>query len=270
MTVGLLILFVVLLLSISGITYYCSRHPSHAHTWEFGQEVMPRITIQDGVATIENARDFEWHAPMSGNERYLTSTFPLEHITTVDVLVSHFSTIDTIAHVFFSFGFIDGTHLCISLEARRRLGQTYSPWWGLFRRFHTIWVVATERDMLGVRIRFRNERVYLYETHASPEVARELFVRMSESINAVYTQPRFYNTALHNCIGELARHLEQADAVRVRKMHALILPGTFTQELHRLGFIRGEGSFEETRIQARKNADSINTEGLNRVHTRDI
>ena len=106
---------------------------------------------------------------------------------------------DTIAHVFVSFAFADGRTLAVSAETRRAAGQAYSTMGGFFRNYELIYVIADERDVIGVRTNLRHERVYLYRLQAPPEAARRLLLSYLEKVDALAKTPEFYNTVADNC-----------------------------------------------------------------------
>ena len=78
-----------------------------------------------------------------------------------------------IAHTIMSWSFADGPALAISIETRKEKGESYSALLGFFRQYELYYVVARERDVIGVRDRFRGEHTYLYRLSAPPELARD-------------------------------------------------------------------------------------------------
>ena len=82
------------------------------------------------------------------------------------------------------------------------MGEPYSTVLGFFRRYELVYVVADERDLIGVRTNVRAdppEDVYLYHVKAPQEAVRRLFLEYLHQINELRTQPEFYNTATTNC-----------------------------------------------------------------------
>ncbi|HEY2124697.1 MAG TPA: DUF4105 domain-containing protein, partial [Chthoniobacterales bacterium] len=67
------------------------------------------------------------------------------------------------------------------------------------RQFTLIYIVSDERDVIRLRTNYRNEDIYLYHTTASPDRARGRFLEYVRSINALRTQPRWYNAITTNC-----------------------------------------------------------------------
>ena len=50
-----------------------------------------------------------------------------------------------------SFGFAGKDYLAVSIETRKEKGESYSTLAGFFRQYELYYVVADERDVIGVR-----------------------------------------------------------------------------------------------------------------------
>lgn len=222
-------------------------HPSHDRTWETGHEALPYIAEENGQITITNFRHFKWTGPFEATINYTSRSFPLEEITGVSVLISHFSEFEGMAHIFLSFELASGTPIVVSLETRREMGEKFSPVLGILRQFEIIYVVGDEQDLVGVRTDHRDERVYLYPTKATPEQAQKLFSGLAEKINTVYQKPQMYNTLLRNCTNEITREVEQMSELDFPLTWKTILPGYFDEILYEMGIIDTALQFEETK-----------------------
>jgi hypothetical protein len=122
----------------------------------------------------------------------------LSQITGIDLAIDYWGS-PWIAHPIVSFQFADAPPLCFSIETRKTVGQTYSTIGGLYRQFALIYLVADERDVIRLRTNYRHEDIYLYHLTAPPNRARERFVEYVHSLNALRTQPRWYNAITTNC-----------------------------------------------------------------------
>jgi hypothetical protein len=111
--------------------------------------------------------------------------------------------------MFLSFGFADGRHLAVSVETRRRRGQTYSAVAGFCRHYQLIFVIADERDLIGVRTDIRRERVYLYKLRTTPEERKRLFGGYMDRATALAEHPEFYNTITNNCTSNIVRIIDR-------------------------------------------------------------
>lgn len=242
------LLSLFLLIFVAWLILIIIFRPSHDRTWEFGQEKLPHFIEQDdGTLVIENFRNFDWYDDGSGKLRYETRTIDPQEIETADVFISHFDDFEGLAHIFISFGTTNNKHIVVSLETRREADEEFSPILGMLRQFEIIYVVGSERDIVGLRTDVRKERVYLYPTDASPEGVRNLFYTLVEDINDLYETPRMYNTLTHNCTNEITRRVEEISDIDFPLTWKSVLPGYFDEILYDLEIIPARGTFAETK-----------------------
>jgi len=251
----ILILVGVLLIALA--IFLLLQKPSHDRDWESGHDELPYMQIEDGTITVENMRDFQWDGPFEATQNYITDTFNLEEMDSAEVIISHFAEFEGMAHIFLSFGFMDGRHIDISLETRRESDEKFSPLLGILRQFEIIYVVGTDRDLIGVRTGHRDERVYVYPVTASPEKIQELFITLSEEINDVYEKPRFYNTLLHNCTNELTRKVEKISNLNFPFTYKTFLPGFFDEVLYSMNLVSTSVPFDELKQNALVDNNSV-------------
>jgi Domain of unknown function (DUF4105) len=122
---------------------------------------------QRGVAeTIQNVRNFKYRSESSYAQRWETRTYNLDQVRSVDLFLSFWGPTQ-IAHTIASWGFDDGQYLAISIETRKKRGESYSALRGFFRQYELYYVVADERDLVGLRTTYRGEQVYLYSVRHS-------------------------------------------------------------------------------------------------------
>jgi hypothetical protein len=234
------------------------QQPSHNRDWEIGQEKLPYMFLDNGVLTIENFRNFYWYNGGDADITYEMRTFDFDKMETVDVFISHFDEFEGLAHIFVSFGFSDGEYVVISLETRRERNEEFSPFWGMLRQFEIIYVVGSERDIVGLRTDVRDERIYLYETIATPERARALFLQLMYDVNAVYETPKIYNTLMRNCTNEITRRVEDISEVDFPLTWKMILPGYFDEVLYDMELIDTQGDFYEVKLRHHINNSAVN------------
>lgn len=244
-TTGKWLLWLLLAWLVFYVILWLLFRPSHDRDWELGHEQLPHIiyAATSSLVTIEQFRNFVWTDVKAAEVQYETRTFDLDALEGVDVFISHFDDFEGLAHIFLSFRFSDGEHIVVSLETRRENDETFSPLLGLLRQFEIIYVVGSEADIVGVRTGHRKERVYLYPTIATPLQARQLFDQLATSINAVYEQPRMYNTLTNNCTNELTRPVERISTVNFPITWKTILPGYFDEILYELELIDTSADF---------------------------
>ena len=242
-------LFIIIGVVFIGVLIFLAfQKPSHDRVWENGHEELPYIDIEDKTITVTNMRDFQWSGPYTAEPNYISDTFNLDEMDTAEVIISHFADFEGMAHIFLNFGFVDGRHINISLETRREADETFSPVLGMLRQFEIIYVVGTDRDLIGVRTGHRDERVYIYPTVvSSPKKVQELFVMLAGDINDVYNEPRFYNTLVHNCTNELTKRVEDISELDFPFSYKTLLPGFFDEILYDMGLISTSNPFEITK-----------------------
>jgi len=102
-----------------------------------------------------------------------------------------------------------GKHLAVSIEIRPEIGEAYNPLAGLFKQYEIIYVVGDERDLIRLRTNYRKEETYLYQSIATPEQARSLFLEILNRINQLAEKPAFYGTIRQNCTTSLVKHVNK-------------------------------------------------------------
>jgi hypothetical protein len=155
------------------------------------------------------------------------------------------------AHLMLSFILANGDAITVSAEARRRRGESYSPWRGLCRRYELMYVIATERDALDQRTIGRGQTVYLYPLRAEPAVVRRLLDDMLARAAALTEKPEFYNTAFNNCAQNIRRHVNTLVDRPFGRGWRFLLPGYLDKEIAARGLFALEGSLEELRVRCR-------------------
>lgn len=196
----------VYLLALAALFYWWqSLEPSNTRNWQTDVAVLPYATIAGDQVTVHNIRNFHYRSETDYSPAYYDKQFDLNQLQGVD-LVSVYWMGPAVAHVFLSFAFADGQHLAVSIETRKEQGEGYSTLRGFFRQYELYYVVADERDVIGLRTNYRHnppEEVYLYRLHGSLENARKLFLEYLNNINALKQQPQFYNTLTTNCTTQI-------------------------------------------------------------------
>ena len=108
-----------------------------------------------------------------------------------------------------------------------------------------MYVVADERDLLGLRVNVRKNPVYLFPIKAEPDHVRTLFVAMLERANQLHERPEFYNTLTNTCTTNIVRHLKQVSERDVPFDLRVLFPGYSDELAFELGLIDFDGSPEE-------------------------
>ena len=155
--------------------------------------------------TIRNVRNFSYRSETDYDENWETRTYDLDHLSGASLFLSFWGP-TLIAHTIATFEFDDAPPLAISIETRKESGEEYSAILGFFRQYELYYVVADERDVIGVRTDQRGEQVWLYRLKMPIPEARALLVDYLEEVNRLAVHPRWYNAFTHNCTTAIREH----------------------------------------------------------------
>jgi len=224
--------------------------PSNERDWIAELKTPPFAEVNGDQVTLRNIR----------SNRYLTNddyvldhfdrTIHIEQIQSVDYVVVPFNNAPKIAHTLFSFGLDDGTHLGVSAEVRREKGEGYSAWRGLTRQLELTYVLADERDLIGVRTSQRDSDVYIYPTVATPQQSQALFQSVIERMNHLATNPEFYHTITNNCTTNLRSHVNELRPDRIPYAWKVLLPAYSAEYAYELGLLDRRIPFEDLQALA--------------------
>ena len=180
------------------LIWWLTLKPSNDGNWQPDVAQLAWADINGDEFTFHNVRNCDYRTDTDYTPHWETRTGRLSQITGIDLAIDYWGS-PWIAHPIVSFQFADAPPLCFSIETRKTVGQTYSTIGGLYRQFALIYLVADERDVIRLRTNYRHEDIYLYHLTASPNRARERFLEYIHSLNALRTQPRWYNAITTNC-----------------------------------------------------------------------
>jgi hypothetical protein len=180
------------------LIWWLTLKPSNDGNWQPDVAQLAWADINGDEFTFHNVRNCDYRTETDYTPHWEIRTVRLSQITGIDLAIDYWGS-PWIAHPIVSFQFADAPPLCFSIEIRKTVGQSYSTIGGLYRQYALIYVVADERDVIRLRTNYRHEDIYLYHTTASPDRARERFLEYVRSLNALRTQPRWYNAITTNC-----------------------------------------------------------------------
>ena len=183
--------------------YFLFTSPTNDGPWSPVYEKLASVEIREDLVTINNVRRARYND--QGQPREIVwdeRTVNLGDLTEVWFGISVFSD-PGIGHTFLSFDFGDGDPIVVSVEARMRPDQRYHPFAGALDKFHLIYTIADERDVVDVRVHGRPDEVYFHHLTISKEFSRELFMDMINRTNSLHERPEFYNTFTSNCTNNL-------------------------------------------------------------------
>jgi len=191
--------------------WWLSLEPSSERDWLPDVARLPAAQFDGDHVTVRNVRNFEYRSEADYTERWEERHYDLSQLTGVDIFLSYWGS-PWIAHTVMSWSFADGQQLAVSIETRKERHEEYSAVRGFFRQFELYYVVADERDVIGVRTSHRGEDVYLYRLKMPAERARALLVDYLNEINRLAREPDWYNAATHNCTTTIRRHMQAVSA----------------------------------------------------------
>lgn len=200
--------------------------PSTTRTWADDQERVVTAERHGDTIVLRNVRAFAY-APDGGvTRRWVDRTIRLGAADRAwFVLVPLSDALRAPAHSFVSFGFGDSLTLSISVEARREVGEAYSIWRGLFRRYELVYVVGDESDLVGRRAILSANPVYRLPIKGTPEGIQTVLADMLGRADALGRVPEFYHTAWNNCTSNLVAHVNRVTPTRLPGAFASLFPG---------------------------------------------
>ena len=187
------------------VVWWLTLAPRNDRAWQPDVARLPEMRVDGTQLVVSNVRDYAWSDAETGTPRWVKRTYALDEVQGVDLVLSDWGT-PFVVHTIVSWEFADGSHLAVSIEARKELGEAYSAWRGFFRQFELAYVVGEERDLLGVRARHRGETLRLYRLSLSPALARELLLTYVARIERLADDPAWYNALTTNCTTTIRLH----------------------------------------------------------------
>jgi Domain of unknown function (DUF4105) len=184
------------------VTCWFQIAPTNEGQWRTEVAELPYATIDGNLVTVHNIRNFDYRTETDFTPAYYDHTFDTSKLSSVDLFAIYWMG-PSIAHGIISFGFSDGQHLAVSIEARSPHGEGYSTIKGFFRQYEVHYVVADERDVIRLRTNYRHDPVedaYLFRLMGAPDDERRAFMNYINKINSLKQHPEFYNTLTDNCV----------------------------------------------------------------------
>ena len=230
----------VALTLLSALIYFF-KTPSNSRNWSIGNGKTAFISIIDNQITINNYRDADWKnlnllSLKNDDQLFYEKQFELTDIQSINAVVSHFAILSEIAHIFILFNLKDGTQLGLSVEARKQKGEEYSLSGGLTAKFEIIYLLASYRDLVGLRL-MRNESVYSYPIKATAEEAQALFKVVAERTNNVHENPELYHLFVKNCTTEIVKLVNQISDNEFPRLTQSFMPGDAGKALFKMDLI---------------------------------
>jgi len=239
------LIFVVLML------WWWSLEPSNAKDWQPEVARLPYGEITGDILTLHNVRNFHYRDVQDFDPHWETRRYDLSQLCSLDLFMSYWG-LRHIAHTILSWGFENGDHLAISIETRKRVGQSYSSIKGFFKQFNLIYVAADERDLIRLRTNLRKEEVYLYPlVNVNQDRVRALLESYLQHMNKLVNQAEFYHALVMNCTSAITTHTKIVDPDVSVTDWRLFANGHIDEMLYEHGAIRTDLPFSEVRKMSR-------------------
>ena len=226
---------------------------SNERDWQPEVAVTPYATINGDMITFHNVRNFDYRSETDFTPRWETRSYDLRKLDSGDLIAVYWAG-KAIAHVMLSFGFAGKDYLTVSIETRKEKNESYSTLAGFFRQYEVYYVVADERDVIGVRTTYRQpqEDVYVYRLRAPLKNVRRVFLDYVKTINALHEKPSFYNTLTTNCTTSILMHTRM-NPESPPMSWKILLSGYVPDYLYELGRLDTTLSFVELERLSRIN-----------------
>lgn len=180
------------------LVWWLFMPPSNSRNWQPDVALLPWADIRGTRVTIHNIRNCEYRSETDYTVRHYDRTFDLAGLKSVDLALVYWG-FPYIAHTMLSFEFEGDSIVTFSVETRKEIGEEYSNIKGFFRQYELTYVVADERDLIGLRTNYRGEQVYLYRLNESADLARMVFLDYLREVNSLKERPQWYNALTGNC-----------------------------------------------------------------------
>ncbi len=227
------------------LVWWLSIEPRNDRDWQDDVARVAEAKIDGDRITFTNVRNFHWTGETTGVPAWEERTYDLRELAGFDVFMCDWGA-KGICHTITSWEFKGGKHLAISIETRKERSEGYSAVRGLFRQFELIYTVADERDLIGVRVEHRGERVRLYRMNVDAARAEELLLAYAHEINRLAREPTWYNAATSNCTTSIRMNAVAAGGT-VPWDSRILFNGGLDEMFYERGRLTRELPFEELR-----------------------
>jgi hypothetical protein len=227
--------------------YFGFITPNPNEDWITKHAKMPHVEIVGDKVHVGNVRDFTWHSPTDFTPHYEDRVYDVGALSSTYFVISPIFDLEPVAHVWVCFGFSDGQHVAVSIEARGINGRPFGLLPSMFRQFQLIYVVGDERDVVGLRGVARQAAVRFYPVRATKEAMRALFLDMMERAHSLEEHPEFYNLFTNNCLNNVTRHIRRLGGPATPSELRMVLTGFSDRQAFDYGFIDTNLPFEKAR-----------------------
>ncbi len=231
--------------AIGAIWYFGFVRPDPNEDWTPKHARMPHVEIVGDKVYVSNVRNFTWRTATDFTPEYDDRVYDVNAISSMYYVLSPIFGMDAVAHVWVGFGFSDGQHVAISVEARGVKERPYGLLRSMFRQFQLIYVVGDERDVVGMRAAIWGNEVRVYPARTTDERKRALFLDMMERAHSLEEHPEFYHLFTNNCMNNITYHLRRLGGRPLPSDFRLLLSGFSDRLAYDYGYIDTDLPFEK-------------------------
>ncbi len=222
---------------VAVLMWWNTLQPSNTRDWTPDVAELPHVDRDGDILTFHNVRNLSYgKTDTDYTPRWETRQVDLSKLKGVNLFMSFWGP-TLYAHTIMSWEFEGAPPIAVSIETRKQRGEEYSAVLGFFRQFELYYVVADERDVIGVRTNYRGEHVRLLRLNVPPEKARALLLQYVDSINALYAKPAWYNAFTTNCTTTIMQNAKHLAPIRNPFDWRILANGYLDERLYELGTI---------------------------------
>ena len=229
------------------IWYFGFITPNPNEDWITQHAKMPHVEVVGDEVHVGNVRNFIWHTPTDFTPGYEDRVYDVSALSSMYFVISPIFDLEPAAHVWVCFGFSDGQHVAVSVEARGVKGRPFGLFPSMFRQFQLIYVIGDERDVVGLRGVARKAAVRFYPVRATKKEMRAFFLDVMERAHSLEERPEFYNLFTNNCLNNITYHIRRLGARDLPSAVLLVLTGFSDRYAYDFGFIDTNLPFEKAR-----------------------
>jgi hypothetical protein len=230
------------------VWYFGFMKPNPNEDWIPKHSRMPQVEMKGDKVYVSNVRDYVWRTESDYTPGYRKRVYDVNALSSMYFVLAPFHLLEPVAHVWVGFGFSDGQHVAISVEARAVKGRPFDVLPAMFRQFQLIYVVGEERDVIGLRVVAQsNAEVRFFPVRTTPERMRFLFLDMMQRAHSLEEHSEFYNLFVNNCMNNITYHVRRLGGRPLPSYLRLLLTGFSDRLAYDYGFLDTDLPFERAR-----------------------
>ena len=236
----------VLIGALGVAAMFLIRKPSNNRSWNVDQKILPKAEIHGNLVTVRNVRNFTYQSTIEYTPGYYDATYDVDNLKRIYYVVEPFGSIKG-AHTFLSFEFEGNQFVSVSIEIRKREGESFKEWKAVLPYYELMYVVADEKDVIKLRSNFRKDIVFLYPVKATPEARKAIFLDYMARVNKLYDKPEFYNLFTNTCTTNILDTINRATEKKINWSYEVMFPSLSDEYAMKLGLLDTNLSLEEAR-----------------------